>query len=111
MDESTTKQNNKYAASTSTTLAGLNGGYRVEDGTDRTVYSDVMANVDKSWDKFRLVANVGTSLNDQYFNSIYMGGDLIVPNHFAANNLDLASHFKRNEKGWHDQVQSIFASV
>lgn len=111
MDESTTKQNNKYAASTSTTLAGLNGGYRVEDGTDRTVYADVMANVDKSWDKFRLVANVGTSLNDQYFNSIYMGGDLIVPNHFAANNLDLASHFKRNEKGWHDQVQSIFASV
>lgn len=111
MDESTTVQNNKFAASTNTTLAGLNGGYRVEDGNDRTVYADAMANIDKSWDKFRLVANVGVSLNDQFFKSVYMGGDLIVANHFAANNLDLASHFKRNEKGWHDQTQSIFASV
>ena len=111
MDESNTKQNNKLAASTNTTLAGLNGGYRVENGNDRTVYADAMANIDKSWDKFRLVANVGASLNDQYFDGMYMSGDLIVPNHFAANNLDLASHFKRNEKGWHDQTQSIFASV
>lgn len=111
MDESTTKQNNRFAASTNTTLAGMNGGYRVEDGNDRTVYADIMANVDKSWGKYRLVANVGGSLNDQYFNSMYMGGDLIVPNHFAANNLDLESHFKRNEKGWHDQTQSVFASV
>lgn len=111
MDESTIKQNNKFAASTNTTLAGLNGGYRVENGNDRTVYADVMANVDKSWDKFRIVANVGASLNDHYFYSAYMAGDLIVANHFAANNLDLASHFKRNEKGWHDQTQSVFASV
>ncbi len=111
MDESNTQQHNKFAASTNTTLAGLNGGYRVENGNDRTVYADIMANVDKSWDAFRLVANVGASLNDQYFNSMYMGGDLIVANHFAANNLDLASHFKRNETGWHDQTQSVFASV
>lgn len=111
MDESTTQQNNKFAASTNTTLAGLNGGYRVENGNDRTVYADVMANLDKSWDKFRLVANVGASLNDQYFYSVYMSGDLVVANHFAANNLDLASHFKRNEKGWHDQTQSIFVSA
>lgn len=111
MDETTSLQNNKYAASTNTTVAGLNGGYRVEDGNDRTVYADVMANIDKSWGQYRLVANVGASINDQYFKSLYMGGDLIVPNHFAANNLDLMSHFKRNEKGWHDQNQSVFASV
>ncbi|MGM9738073.1 MAG: SusC/RagA family TonB-linked outer membrane protein [Candidatus Cryptobacteroides sp.] len=111
MDESNTKQNNKYAASTNTTLAGLNGGYRVETGNDRTIYTDAILNVDKSWNKFRLVANVGASLNDQTYYNVYMSGDLIVANHFAANNLDLESHFKRNERGYHDQTQSVFASV
>ena len=38
-------------------------------------------------------------------------GDLILPNHFATNNLNTAVNYKGNQEGWHDQTQAVFASV
>lgn len=111
MDESNYKQTRKYYASTLTTFAGNNGGYYLENSSDRSFYGDVMLNVDKEWGDWSLMANIGASINDQRYYSAMMAGDLKEPNFFSANNLEMANKFKRNESGWHDQTQSVFASV
>ncbi len=110
-DASTYRQTTKYYAGTLTTFAGENGGYKVDNMTDRSFYGDVIANVDKTWGDFRLVANVGGSINDQRYYMSRAAGDLVIPNHFAANNLNTSVNYKGNEEGWHDQTQSVFASV
>ncbi len=111
VDESTYKQTTEYYATTLTTFAGRNGGFSIDNMTDRSFYGDVIANVDKKWGDWRLVANVGASINDQRYDMTKSAGDLIIANHFATNNLNTAQHFKGNQEGWHDQTQSVFASV
>lgn len=111
LDESTYKQTREYYASTLTTFCGSNGGYYLENSSDRSFYGDVMLNIDKKWDKWSLTANVGGSIDDQRYYSAMMTGDLQIANFFSANNLDIVNKFKRDENGWHDQTQSVFASV
>ena len=111
LDESTYKQTREYYASTLTTFCGNNGGYYLENSSDRSFYGDVMLNIDKKWGDWSLMANVGASINDQRYYSAMMTGDLKEANFFSANNLDIANKYKRDENGWHDQTQSVFASV
>ena len=111
IDESTYKHTTKYYAGTLTTFAGENGGYKVDNMGDRSFYGDIIANVDKTWGDWRLIANVGGSINDQRYEMNRAAGDLIYPNHFATNNINTAINYKGNEEGWHDQTQSVFASV
>lgn len=111
LDESTYKQTREYYASTLTTFCGNNGGYYLENSSDRSFYGDVMLNIDKGWGDWSLMANVGASINDQRYYSAMMTGDLKEANYFSANNLDIANKYKRDENGWHDQTQSVFASV
>lgn len=111
LDESTYKQTREYYASTLTTFCGNNGGYYLENSSDRSFYGDVMLNIDKEWGDWSLMANVGASINDQRYYSAMMTGDLKEANYFSANNLDIANKYKRDENGWHDQTQSVFASV
>ena len=111
LDESTYKQTREYYASTLTTFCGSNGGYYLENSSDRSFYGDVMLNIDKEWGDWSLMANVGASINDQRYYSAMMTGDLKEANYFSANNLDIANKYKRDENGWHDQTQSVFASV
>ena len=111
LDESTYKNTTEYYATTLTTFAGENGGYKLDNMTDRSFYGDVIANVDKTWGDWRLVANVGASINDQRYDMDRAAGDLLIPNHFATNNLNTSRNYKGNQEGWHDQTQSVFASV
>ena len=111
LDESTYKQTVEYYATTLTTFAGVNGGYRLDNMSDRSFYGDVIANVDKKWGDWRLIANVGASINDQRYDRSSVAGDLLIPNSFSANNLNNATNFKSLQEGWHDQTQSVFASV
>ena len=111
LDESTYKQTREYYASTLTTFCGSNGGYYLENSSDRSFYGDVMLNIDKKWGDWSLMANVGASINDQRYYSAMMTGDLKEANFFSANNLDIVNKYKRDENGWHDQTQSVFASV
>lgn len=111
LDESTYKQTVEYYATTLGTFAGANGGYRLDNMSDRSFYGDVIANVDKKWGDWRLVANVGASINDQRYDRSSVAGDLLIPNSFSSNNLNNATNFKSLQEGWHDQTQSVFASV
>lgn len=111
IDESYYRQTSKLYATTLTTFCGTNGGYSLDDMNDRSIYGDVIANVDKRLGDFRLVANVGASIKDQVYESNYSAGDLIVANEFYTNNLNTATGYKSRQEGWHDQTQSIFASM
>lgn len=111
VDESTYRQTREYYASTNQTFCGENGGFYLQKSSDRSFYGDIIANVDKTWGDWRLVANVGGSINDQRYEMNMDAGDLLIANHFSTNNLNIAEKYKRNEAAWHDQTQSVFASV
>lgn len=111
IDESYYSQTSKLYATTLTTFCDKNGGYSLEDITDRSIYGDIIANVDKKLGDFRIVANVGASIKDQVSESQYTAGDLVVANEFYTNNLNTVTNYKNRQSGWHDQTQSIFASV
>ena len=111
VDESNYERTRKYYATTLTTFCGENGGYQLDKSSDRSLYADVIASVDKSWGDWRLTANVGASYNDQRYGNTMNAGDLLLANHFALNNLNTAEKYKVNQEGWHDQNQAIFASA
>ncbi len=111
VDESVYRSTESFYASTLTTFCGTNGGYSDATDTDRTFYGDVIANADKTWGDWRLIANVGASINDQRYEKIGSAGDLVLANLFTTRNLNTAASFKSFQEGWHDQNQAVFGSA
>ena len=106
----------KLYASTNTTITdgGKNGHYTEARGYDTQTYGDVLVNIDKTFgDSWTLQANVGASINNVKSDELSYRGPIQengLPNVF--NVFDLDDTKKRAEKtGWHDQTQSVFASV
>lgn len=105
----------KYYATTEATISegGKNGHYTEARTYDTQTYSDIMVNVNKSWQDWSLVANLGASLNDIKTDELRYGGP-IQENGLANvfNVFDLDDTKKRASKsGWHDQTRSIFGSL
>ena len=103
-----------YATSNTTiTDGGKNGHYTEARKYDSQTYADVLLNINKSWDEWSLQANIGASVNNIKTDEMSYRGPIQengLPNIF--NVFDLDDTKKRAEKvGWHDQTQSIFASV
>ena len=72
-----------------------------------------MASINKNFfeDRLSFNANIGTSLNDMQEDIMYLKGGLQqITNMFHLGNIKMDTS-KRNEKKWHDQVQSVFASA
>ena len=106
----------KLYASSNTTITdgGRNGHYTEARTYDSQTYADVMANINKTLgDDWSLQANVGASINNVKSDELSYRGPIQengLPNVF--NVFDLDDTKKRAEKtGWHDQTQSLFASV
>ncbi len=111
LDNSQYRFTHKYYATTLTTLAGVNGTYRDQTQTDNTLYGDVMVNFDKTFaDDWTVKANVGASVNDQRYEFLGGGVDLLIPNFFSMNNSNRADN-SVGVDGWRDQVQSVFGSA
>lgn len=103
-----------YATSNTTiTDGGKNGHYTEARKYDSQTYADVMLNINKAWDVWSLQANIGASVNNIKTDELSYRGPIQengLPNIF--NVFDLDDTKKRAEKvGWHEQTQSIFASV
>lgn len=111
VDNSVYNNSDKKYASTLTTFCGENGGYSESMQSDRNFYGDVMLDIRKDWGKWKLNANAGASISDMQSKSFNASGDLIYANYFAFNNLNLEQKFNISQGGWHDQTQSVFASV
>ncbi len=106
----------KLYASSNTTITdgGKNGHYTEARTYDSQTYGDVMVNVNKTFgDDWSLQTNLGTSINNVKSDELSYRGPIQengLPNVF--NVFDLDDTKKRAEKtGWHDQTQSLFASV
>ena len=106
----------KLYASSNTTITdgGKNGHYTEARAYNTQTYGDVMVNINKTFgDDWSLNANIGASINNIKTDELSYRGPIQengLPNVF--NVFDLDDTKKRAEKtGWHDQTQSLFASV
>lgn len=115
VDNSNTKYEQKlYASSNSTITEGSAQGYYAIEKPDETqAYADVLANVNKRFGDYSLVANVGASImNNKYDELSYRGPirEKGIPNVFNVFDLDNTKKKARQDE-WQEQTQSIFASV
>lgn len=116
IDNANSLYTQKLYASSNTTVTdgGRNGHYTEARAYDTQTYADVMLNINKTFgDDWSLNANIGASINNVKTDELSYRGPIQengLPNIF--NVFDLDDSKKRAEKnGWHDQTQSIFASV
>ena len=116
LDNANSLYTQKLYASSNTTITdgGRNGHYTEARSYDTQTYADVMLNLNKRFgEDWSLNANVGASVNNIKTDELSYRGPIQengLPNVFNVFDLDDAK--KRAEKrGWHDQTQSIFASV
>ncbi len=116
IDNANSLYTQKLYASSNTTVTdgGRNGHYTEARAYDTQTYADILLNIDKTFcDDWSLNAHVGASINNIKTDELSYRGPIQengLPNIFNVFDLDDAK--KRAEKsGWHDQTQSLFASV
>lgn len=111
LDNSDYRNSTEKYASTLTTFCGVNGGFEDEMRQERSLYADVLGTFDKTFNDFRLNANIGGSIYHTSMQMIGFAGDLVIPNFFALNNLNYSANYKPLPEGYEDEIQSLFANV
>lgn len=104
-----------YATSNTTLTEGSNNGlYGISTTADRQTYAGLMVNINKNFgEDFSFQANIGASLSDMQQDVLQNRGPISedgIPNVFNVFQLD-DSKTKRTQSGFHDQTQSLFASL
>ena len=79
MDNSDYRNKTEKYASTLATFCSVNGGFEDAMRQERSLYTDLMATVDKTFGDFRLNTNIGMSLYHTSMQTIGFAGDLIIP--------------------------------
>lgn len=115
IDNSDNEYTEKFYASTNTqrTEGSNNGLYGQELSKDRQVYADALVDINKTWDKFRLHANIGASISDMRFDLSGIRGPIAsdnIPNVFNVFAIDQSKLVKK-QQGWREQTQSVYASA
>ncbi len=115
IDNSLNIYKQKYYATTEKTIAeGNNGFYGVSNSHNEQTYTDVLLNINKMFgEDWGLIANIGVSYNDIQSETLQTRGPIAengLPNYFTVAQLD-KSMTKRDEIGYREQTQSVFASV
>ena len=112
--------NKRYATTSGTFTEGSDKGfYGHSTQSDKSTYADVIANISKTWEDWSLHVNLGGSIDDRSSAATNLNGGLkTIPNYFHYGNvnigdvaMDIPNQSKRNETGWHEQIQSVFASA
>lgn len=111
LDNSDYRNRSEKSASTLTTFCGVNGGLEDAMRQERSIYADVLGNIDKTFGEFRLNANFGASIYHTSMNQLSIAGDLKIPNFFQMNNINYSANYKPDPQGYDDEIQSIFASA
>ena len=115
LDNSYNTYTQKYYASTIATIAeGENGFYGVTNTRDKQTYADFLLNINKTFgEDWSLTANIGASYSDNRSEALAVSGPIAangLPNFFTVAQLDKETG-KREETGYREQTQSIFASA
>lgn len=111
LDNSDYRNRSEKSASTLTTFCGVNGGLEDAMRQERSIYADVLGNIDKTFGEFRLNANFGASIYHTSMNQLSIAGDLKIPNFFQMNNINYSANYKPDPQGYDDEIQSVFAST
>ena len=115
IDNSHTKYEQKLYASSNATITeeSTQGHYTIAKPDETQTYADVLANINKRFGDYSLVANVGASIVNNKFEELSYRGPIRekgIPNVFNVFDLDNAKKKARQDE-WQEQTQSIFASV
>lgn len=115
LDNSYNTYTQKYYASTIATIAeGENVFYGVTNTRDKQTYADLLLNINKTFgEDWSLTANIGASYSDNRSEALAVSGPIAangLPNFFTVAQLDKETG-KREETGYREQTQSIFASA
>lgn len=115
VDNSHTKYEQKLYASSNATITeeSTQGHYTIAKPDETQTYADVLANINKRFGDYSLVANIGASIvNNKYEELSYRGPirEKGIPNVFNVFDLDNAKKKARQDE-WQEQTQSVFASV
>jgi len=116
VDNSVNDFTEKYYATTNKTIAegSDNGLYGITTTKNKQTYADFLVNINKTFDNHLSIhANIGTSYTDKREDFLQNRGPIRedgLANIFTVLQLD-DNKTKRIDGGWHEQVQSIFASA
>lgn len=125
LDNSNNDYTKKFFATTNTQLTeGSNRGlYAINKSSDKQLYGDLLVNINKTFaEVFTLQANIGTSFSDSRYDDLLVEGPIAdgsttfgeerpgLANEFNVQNLS-KTKTKFFQTGYHDQVQSIYASA
>ena len=113
LDKTFITSERKIYASSFNYFAKEKGAYDYYDYKDHQTYIDAIANINKTFGKFSLAANVGYSYSDYASLTRGYGGNLVlVPNKFSLNNIN-PTDSKIREAGGDSKVRNVasFASA
>ncbi|KAA5278386.1 TonB-dependent receptor [Bacteroides faecis] len=115
IDNSHTKYEQKLYASSNATITeeSTQGHYTIAKPDETQTYADVLANINKRFGDYSLVANVGASIVNNKFEELSYRGPIRekgIPNVFNVFDLDNAKKKARQDE-WQEPPHSIFASV
>lgn len=109
LDKTFITSERKIYASSFNYFAKEKGAYEYYDYKDHQTYIDVITNINKTFGKFSLAANVGYSYSDYASLTRGYGGNLVlVPNKFSLNNIN-PSDSKIREAGGDSKVRNVAA--
>ena len=109
LDKTFITSERKVYASSFNYFAKEKGAYEYYDYKDHQTYIDAIANINKTFGKFSLAANVGYSYSDYASLTRGYGGNLVlVPNKFSLNNIN-PSDSKIREGGGDSKVRNVAA--
>ena len=113
LDHNERRYTRKLSASTSPLYASDYGNYLLLNTSNRHLFGDVLASINKQFENWSLQANAGASISDAHsYLTGYEGHLARVPNLFHASNI-LKNHVesKQHEDDLHIQTQSVYATA
>lgn len=115
MDNTENEYTKKISASSDLLFASENGHYMIRKRSNRQIYGDILANLDKRFyqDKISLTATLGTSIMDSKYSSAGFEGHLLtVPNLFTVHNIAMDDIQTKAIQGrYNDRTQAIFGTA
>jgi TonB-linked SusC/RagA family outer membrane protein len=113
LDRNERRFTRKLSASTSQLYASDCGNYALLTASDRNLFGDVLASINRQFDNWSLQANVGASINDAHaYVTGYEGHLARVPNLFHISNVvENHAESKQYEDDRRIQTQSVYATA